>query len=101
MSRSSSSPLRLVLAPGIEGVVHGGLEADLFMVVLAVRQGEAACDRGQAGRLRGHGDVCGNVGTVNAPGEAVEGGIGESVLHHDRFKAAPTVGMAKFHSGCV
>src|SRR6266550_5942723 len=99
--RPRPDPRRLLLAPGIQRVVHRGLEVDLQVVALAMDHCEPMGDRLESGCLRGPGDVFTDIRSVHDLREAVQSRVVEPVLEEDRLKAAAAVHVAELNAADV
>src|SRR2546426_1366580 len=86
---------RLVLAPGVERVVHRRFQLDLFLIALAKHQGEASGNCAQTGGLGRDLHVVGHVGTVDDTGHLRERRVAQLVFADDRFEAASSIDMAE------
>src|ERR1700694_3793081 len=85
----------LLLAPGVQRVVHRSFETDLFVVVLALHERESVRDGVQARSLGAVVALRGEVRTINDRCKTLEGWIVEAELDHDRFEAAAAVDVSE------
>src|SRR2546422_3037691 len=86
---------RLVLAPGVERVVHRRFQLNLFLIALAKHQGEASGTCADPRRLGRDRHIVGHVGTVDDTGQLREPRVAQLIFADDRFEAAPSIDVAE------
>src|ERR1700736_4389183 len=95
-SRRTLGARHIVLAPGVERVVHRALQLDLAVVLVPMDHCEAVGDGLQAGSLRGLVDVGGDVCSMHDQRQPVQSRVLQPVFEDDRFEAAAAVHVAQF-----